>query len=140
MLEHHGDALRRPFDRRARRAEACRRLKSTKPGDATQQRRLAAAARADDAQRLAVAHLEIELAETRSLAPSRNSLLAFAATMTGAFDCSAVIVIRSAIKFLLSLPGNCVMPLGTVKAATFSPMGTPSRLEVSGGAQKRIYP
>ena len=25
-------------------------------------------------------------------------------------------------KFLLSLPGNCVMPLGAVKAATFSPM------------------
>jgi hypothetical protein len=23
---------------------------------------------------------------------------------------------------LLSLPGNCVMPLGAVKAATFSPM------------------
>ncbi len=32
-------------------------------GDAAQQRRLAAAARADDAERLAVAHLEIELAE-----------------------------------------------------------------------------
>ena len=55
-------------------------------------------------------------------APSRNSLLALAATMTDAVDGSAVIVRRVCNKFLLSLPGNCVMPLGAVKAATLYPM------------------
>src|SRR5271170_4565259 len=65
MLKHHGDALRRSPHRSA----ADQKLAGADVGearDAAQQRRLAAAAGADDAKRLAIAHLQVELAECRN--------------------------------------------------------------------------